>query len=275
MFCRSHLFRHCRTDFSFTFQIRSIIGQLFTPIHTGIAIFISQLLTTCILVVTIQQICIECTTARCIHINPHNQMLPFVVGQLHIMMSTFQHTNNLTGRSMVLIRAHDIHIRFRPLAVHIRMESQITLLEITCTAPVGNTYGCRILEVRTFRFASIVASHTSTIKNGLNLISESIRANAAFRYFQFMRLTGRSLHAFRNGILVFMATDTRNDFARHTGQPATHPLYGTSVFIQRLQRNRCIGWNLKDSRAVFLHRNCTQQTLDIPSCLDTVVIMIG
>ena len=87
----------------------------------------------------------------------------------------------------------------------------------------------------------------------------------------------RSFHTFRYRqlILVFVATYTRNSFSRHTGQPATHPLNGTSFWIQRLQWDRGIGRNLKYRRTVFFYRNGTQQTLDIPTTLNTLRPMVG
>ena len=76
-------------------------------------------------------------------------------------------------------------------------------------------------------------------------------------------------------ILVFMTARTGYDFAGHTRQPASHPLDGSSVFVQRLDRNRRIGRYLEHDGTVLFDRNRTEDTFDIPSALDTLRIVVG
>ncbi len=278
MLDRSNLFRQFGFDLSLAFQQTCIISQFLAPVGTGtVRILIGQFKATAVLFVSIQRISIKFATSRSVHIDPHREMIPFVISQFHIVMATFQHTDDFAGRSMIFVGSHHIHIRFRSLPVYVRMEGQVTLLEITRTAPVGYTDRGRIFKVRPAGFASIMASHTGTVENRLYLIFKGIRTDTTIGNLQFMRLTGRCSNPFRNrnGVLIFMAAHTGYHFARHTGQPATHPLYGTSVRIERLEGDRRIGRNLKDSRAILFYRNGSQQTLDIPSGLDTVIIMVG
>ena len=277
MFDRNYLFGHFRADLAFTFQERSIIGQFLTPVDTRIRILISQFDTSFVLVVSVQRIGVELTASGSIHVDPHIQMIPFVVGQLHVIVAAFQETDDLTGGSVVFVRGHHVHIGFRPLTVHVRMEGQVTLLHIACATPVGNANGSRILKVRATGFASVMAGYAGTVEDRLYLVFEGVGTDTAFCNGQFMRFTGRGLHSFRHRdrILVFMASHAGNHFARHTGQPATHPLHGTSFPIKRLQGDRGISRYFEDCRTVFFHRNSTQQTFDIPTGLDTVVIMVG
>ena len=71
-----------------------------------------------------------------------------------------------------------------------------------------------------------------------------------------------------------MASHAREHLAGHTRNPTTHPLYGTTLLVQRLERHGGIGRNLKHSRAIGLNRHLAQITLYIPSALDTLCDMI-
>ena len=86
---------------SFTFQISSIIGYFFLPIHTcPVSILVCQFLTAFDLVKSLirkyilaHDIGIEVTLVRGVIINPVIQLLPFFVCQFHIIMTLFQQTD--------------------------------------------------------------------------------------------------------------------------------------------------------------------------------------
>ena len=131
-------------------------------------------------------------------------------------------------------------------------------------------------EVR-FGIFPVVARDAVTVQYRLYFQTESERTDTSFRCLESACLLGRSNRAFRNGyaVLVLMATDTRDDLARHTRQPATHPLDSSPVFIQRLDGNRRVGWNGEQCGTIFLDRNRSEHALDIPSALYSLCIMVG
>ena len=78
----------------------------------------------------------------------------------------------------------------------------------------------------------------------------------------------------RNLVLIFVTPDTGDNFTRLSGQPTTHQLYSSSVFINRLDGDWSIGWYFEDNRTVFFHRNCSELTFNVPSALDTMPVMV-
>ena len=63
-----------------------------------------------------------------------------------------------------------------------------------------------------------------------------------------------TLLRYRNLILIFVTSYTGNNFTRLSGQPTTHQLYSSSVFINRLDGDWSIGWYFEDNRTVFFHQ---------------------
>ena len=122
-----------------------------------------------------------------------------------------------------------------------------------------------------------MASNTCTVKNRLYFQVESKWTNSPFRSLNHMRGTFGSDCPFRdrNLVLILMTPYARNDFSRLSGQPTTHQLNGGSVFIYRLDWNRSIGRNLENNRTIFLYRNRSQITLDIPSTLNAMPVVVG
>ena len=122
-----------------------------------------------------------------------------------------------------------------------------------------------------------MTSNTSAVQDRLHFQVKRERACTAFGQSQSRRSFLRSDHTFRDRdlVLVFMTTDTGNHFARLTGHPASHPLDSHAILIQRLDGDRCIGRSLEDHGTVFFDRNRPQHTLDIPTGLDSMPVMVG
>ena len=131
---------------------------------------------------------------------------------------------------MIFIRIEHFNLCFRTLTVHIRMQIQVTDSE---TGELIYLSTCKVSQF----IGTIVAGNTSTIQHRLYFQIKSERTHATFGLRNFMGSHSRSFHTFRYRqlVLVFVAAYTRNCFSRHTGQPAAHPLNGTSFRIQRLQ----------------------------------------
>ena len=213
-----------------SFQVFSIRPDLSLPVYTGACIFLRQFRTAADLFHSLKFIGFKLAMIRSIEVNPVVQSLPFFVSQFHSMMSRLQYLDQRTHGSMIFIRIEHFNLRFRTLTVHIRMQIQVTDSE---TGELIYLPTCKVSQF----IGTIVAGDTSTIQHRLYFQIKSERTYSTFRLRNFMGRHSRSFHTFRYRqlILVFVATYTRNSFSRHTGQPATHPLNGTSFRIQRLQ----------------------------------------
>ena len=269
--CRS--LRHDRSYLSLVLQISRIVCNFLLPVYShAIGIFVGKLCTTFNLVVTLvgeigDFVGIEIALVRSIIINPIVQCPPLFIGQFYVGMSFFKDTDQFTGVCMIFVRLQNSHVGFRALAVNIRVQIQIRRAVAVFIFLSGTKVEC---------FFTVVAGDTGTVEDRLYFQVESERANATFGCFDGMSGTLRSNHAFGYGdlVLVFVASDTGYDLTRLSGQPATHPLYSHSILIQGLDRNRSIGRNFKNNRAVFLHRYGTQHTFNIPTRLDTMPVMV-
>ena len=76
------------------------------------------------------------------------------------MMSGFQHFDQLAGRGMIFVRIQDFDLRFRSLAVDIRMKIQITFAKSgkiidTATGKIGQFIG------------TVMAGDTGTVQHRL------------------------------------------------------------------------------------------------------------
>ena len=251
-------------------QIIGIGTDLRLPVYTGTGIFLRQLRTTADLFHSLKDICFKFTMIRSIKVNPVIKRFPFLIGQFNTMMSGFQHFDQLAGRGMIFVGIQDFDLRFRSLAVDIRMKIQITFAKSgkiidTATGKIGQFIG------------TVMAGDAGTVQHRLYFQFERERTLSAFRQCDRMRFDSRSDHTFRDRylVLVFVATDTGDGFSRHSGQPATHPLHGTSARVQRLKRDRRIGRNSEQCGTILFDRHRTQQAFDIPSALNTLCPMVG
>ena len=141
-------------------------------------------------------------------------------------MPFLQYLNQFTRINMIFVWLQYSHIGFRPLAMYIRMQIQIS-----------RTISSFLLTAAQVKyFLAVMTSHTSTIQYGLYFQIECKRTDSAFGCLDCMRRTLGSECTFgnRNLILVFVAPDTRDYFARLTCQPTTHKLYRSSVFVNWL-----------------------------------------
>ena len=211
---------------------------------------------------------IEIALVRSIIINPIVQRPPLFIGQFYVGMSFFKDTDQFTGVCMIFVRLQNSHVGFRALAVHIRVQIQIRRAVAVFIFLSGTKVEC---------FFTVVAGDTGTVEDRLYFQVESERANATFGCFDGMSGTLRSNHAFGYGdlVLVFVASDTGYDLTRLSGQPATHPLDGGTVFVDRLYGYRRIGRYLENHRTVFFHGHGSQLALDIPSALNPVPVVVG
>ena len=272
---RSSLFRHYRGDRTLLLQIVGIVGDFLLPIDTGsVRIFVGQFLTTLDLVESFirkhrQDIRVEVTFVGSIIVDPVVKRLPFLVGQLHVVVAFFQQADEFARVRMIFIRLQNNHIAFTSLTVHIRMQVQ-----------VGSTIAPIIFltttQVERFSF-TVMTGDTSAIQDRLHFQVERERTSATFGQRQGRRSFLRSNHTLRDRdlVLVFVATDTGNHFTGLTGHPATHPLDSHAVFVQRLDGYRSVGRSFEDHGTVFFDRNRTQHTFDIPTGLDSVPVMVG
>ena len=101
-------------------------------------------------------------------------------------------------------------------------------------------------------------------------------ADTSFRCFQPACLLGRSNRAFGNGyaVLIFMQpTQETISPGIPVSQLRIHwmaaPSYPTAGW------NRRVGWNGEQCGTVFLDRDCSEYTFDIPSTLYSLCIVIG
>ena len=270
-----HRSRHDRLDGPFTFQYFRIIGQFFPPIHPCLIVFVRQFDPTVVLVKFIHFGNVDkLSIIRSIEIDPVVKCFPFLIRQFHPIMSFFEHTHQLGIGSMIFVRFQYIHFSLGSLTVYIRHDGQVAL------AP--GTSETRIIRIHTsagqvHMTLFIVTSHTSPIEDRLNFQVEGKRTNASFRSLQAMGFRLGSDRTLRNRdlVLIFMATDTRYGFSRHRSKPASHPLYGPSLSIQRLNSDRRIGRYFEYSRSILFDRYGSQQPFDIPSRLNSLGIMIG
>ena len=60
-----------------------------------------------------------------------------------------------------------------------------------------------------------------------------------------------------------MATDARQVFARHRGEPTAHNLQRFPIFVERLNRNRRVRRNFKERRPVRLDRHDAERVAHV------------
>jgi len=109
-----------------------------------------------------------------------------------------------------------------------------------------------------------------TVEHGLNSVRN---ANGRGGPYHGLIVEGARREAIfaraRERCLAVMATDARNDFARHAGEPASHQLHCAALLIRGWTETGVFGRDLEGRRAVLFHRNGTQNPLDVPAALDT------
>ena len=117
-----------------------------------------------------------------------------------------------------------------------------------------------------------MARYAVAVKYWLYLKVECERAHTTLWGLQLCWCFARchSTLCYRHRVLILVTSHTRKHLARHTRNPATHPLYGTSFAVQRLERYGCVGRYLEHSRAVGLHIHLAEVSLNIPTTLNAL-----
>ena len=175
---RSSLFWHYRSDRALLLQIIRIVGDFLLPVHTGsVCILIGQFLTTLDLVESFirkhfQHVSIEITFIRSIVIDPVVKGLPFLICQLHIVVTFLQQTNEFARVGMIFVRLQDDHITFTTLAVYVRMQVQIR-------RAIAQLVFLPATQVERFSF-TIMTGDTSAIQDRLHFQVERKGASTSF-----------------------------------------------------------------------------------------------
>ena len=189
---------------------------------------------------------------------------------------------------MVLVGFHYIYVSLRTLTVNVRVEIQIAQSKIQTTR-LGTTrrgvittsliiillHNLKTSEVGLCAIG-IVTHYAVAVKYWLHLQIECKRTNATLGSLQRSRSLGRCHHTLghRQRVLILVTAHAREHLTGHTRNPATHPLNGATLLVQRLERHGGIGRNLEHSRAIGFNIHLTQITLYIPSALDTLRDMV-
>lgn len=196
------------------------------------------------------------------------------------MVACLQDADQLTVVCVIFVRLKNINIRFRPLTVNVRVQVQVALVVMpfqfgqdspVCKVTIWSLRksGCAIVP--------LWQGYAVAVEYRLYFQAEGKRADTSFGHFQLAGRDGGGYGTFRHGdgILILMATDTGYDLAGHAGQPASHPLDGGTVLIQRLDRDRGVGRYFEHSRSVFFYGDGSENALDVPSALNALGIVVG
>ena len=161
---------HNGRDFSLAFQIGCIVGNFFFPINSGaVGIFVGKFFATFYLIEAlvgqvIQNIGIEIPLVGRIVVNPVIEFTPFVIGELHVVVSLFQHSYQFARVGMIFIGLQYHHVAFAALAMYVRVQIQ-----------VGSavTQAVFLTTTQIESFIAVVAGNTCTVENRLHFKVES------------------------------------------------------------------------------------------------------
>ncbi len=170
-----------------------------------------------------------------------------------------------------------MHITLNPRTAHVAVQISIRTGEMPSVfsgsttrylrCPVG--YPFIPFQIRTAIVFTAMATHTITVKHRLNFMAITETTLFTLPFLYLLRHFPESFHLSGDGyhVPIFVTTDTREDFTRHSSKPTPHDLQRFSFGIKRLDEDRCVGRNLEDCRTIFFHIHFSDNTFYIPRAI--------